>query len=222
MVGSVVGVDPDGWFPFSVVKWWLLVAGGALALASVLAQRCVRAERSVVVAWGVTLLVVVAAASTAPGLRPWVGSAERHFGVLAFVVFFAWWLVGRSIAVDHDALELLRRWCVVAGAAMSLWAALELAGLEPVAVASGSDRLTGPYGSAAYTGAGAILLLGPALQGVRRGGRDAVAGALVAFGLVVTIIATQSRSAIVGLAFVVVVAAVCRESRSRVTGHVEF
>jgi hypothetical protein len=166
---AMLAVDPDGWYPFGPSKWLciptLLLAGAAL----VLSERPLRVPAGV--GWAVVALVGwlgLAAVLGRDHLYAWIGTPERHFGVLT------WGLCGLALAVGCS-LDPVRHGrpvvsgLLVAGAGVGAVATAEALGWEP-RLLDVADRLSGPFGSPAYLGAATALLL-PVALGVALGGR---------------------------------------------------
>ncbi len=232
----MVVLDPQGWFPFSVAKWWstLTVALLAAALAAALRRAPStasppRLERATVALMVMLLVVVVGLSSLVAldGWYAWVGTPIRHLGVLAWVVFAAMFAVGRRVGADDDASGAAIRGTLVAGLLLGLYSTVELIAGAPVEFVSNSSRLGGSFGSAAYLGAACCLLL-PVALGTAVDGAGArswrIVGALATVGIGVAVVGSGSRAALVGLAVSGVVVAGCgllgravadRSSRSR-------
>ncbi len=223
---SMLAVDPAGWFPFGPVKWLAvstLVLAGAAALWSVTPLRVPRSL-------GLALLVLLAAmaAAAAVGEDPlyaWIGTPERRFGVVGWALCVLAMAAGcslggncqeKSSAGDGDAGQFARRrgrdgtpapqHAVAAGLAVAALgvggvATVEALGWEPPVLDAGG-RLTGTFGSAAYLGAAAALLL-PVVIGVATDRSQPLAwrraAALAGPLLAVTVLGSGARAAWVGL-----------------------
>lgn len=204
---SLLAVDPWGWYPFGPVKWLavsVLVPAGA---ALVLARRPLRvAAAPTAAALGLVAWLAVAAAVGVDGVYAWVGTPERHLGVVAWALAALALVVGQSLDGDEDR-RVVAGGLVLAGLGVGVVAVAEALGWEPDALDTGS-RLSGTLGSPAYLGAAAGLLL-PALVGVAADGswarRARVAAAAGAAGLAVALVGSGARAAWVGLAAAVVV-----------------
>jgi O-antigen ligase len=192
IVCAVVAVDPGGLAPFGPIKWLLVPA---LVLAAFATAPTISAERRTTVAWSVFL--AVAAVSAVAGLDPlyaWIGTPERRFGALTWLLCAIAFVAGRR---DRRLTAAAATACAVAG----VWALVETVGWEPIELVGAGDRAVGPLGSSAYLGAARALLVpvaiahrtrlayaGAALGGfalVASGARAAWVGALVAAALVV-------------------------------------
>jgi hypothetical protein len=75
-----------------------------------------------------------------------LGQPDRHLGVVTWVLFFAAFCAGQQLA---DSVTSLTRAAVLAGAALGVYSLWELLFGRPVAVATTTRRLLGPFGSAA-------------------------------------------------------------------------
>lgn len=219
-ITAVVALDPQGWFPFSVAKWWSTLTVALLAAALAAAQRPMpsaaplpRLERATI-ALMVMLLVVVGLSSLVAldGWYAWVGTPIRHLGLLAWFVFALMFAVGRRVGADDEASGVAIRGTLVAGLLLGLYCMLELIAGPPVEFVSNSSRLGGTFGSAAYLGAACCLLL-PVALGASIDGAEArswrIVGALASAGVAVAVIGSGSRSALVGLAVSGVVVTGC-------------
>src|SRR5690606_20027788 len=104
-----------------------------------------------------------AAALGRDGIYAWVGTPERHLGVLAWALAALALIVGQSLGDEGDR-RTVAAGLVVAGVGVGLVGGAEAAGWEPRVLDVGG-RLSGPLGSPAFLGAAAALLL-PALVGL--------------------------------------------------------
>ena len=191
----VVAVDPGGLAPFGPAKW----LGLTVLVPTVLSTtRTFRIHRPVLVLWGAFLAVVVVAAAFGLDrhLYAWVGTPERHFGALTWLLCAIGFVLGAN--VNRRALLV---GASIAIAVTGVWAALEVAGIHPIALSGAGDRAVGPLGSSAYLGAAAALLT-PVAVG---------SGAWLAAALgTVALIASGARAAWVGVLVVVALAAAAR------------
>ena len=228
--GSVLVLDPAGWFPFGPARWLATSSLVMVAFVALVARRRARVEPWLLGAAG-TLVVAMALAAIG-GLDPlyaWVGTPERHAGVVMWVVALAALVVGTSMGADrspgarpgHRSVSPAVSWGVaVAAGGVGLAASAEALGWEPAVFDVGS-RLSGTLGSSAFLGAAAALLLpataGLALQApLARRGQLRSAGhhgpgprgaalrsgmaAVAAVGLVVALVGSGARAAWVGVA----------------------
>lgn len=105
-VAAVLAVDPSGLAPFGPLKWGL-VSTLLLAAASVLCGRArplVLARRA---AWA-WLGFLLAVATTAFGLDPlyaWIGTPERHFGALTWLLCAIAFLAGQQLGEREGRLR---------------------------------------------------------------------------------------------------------------------
>jgi putative inorganic carbon (HCO3(-)) transporter len=198
---AMLVVDPDGWYPFGPSKWLviptLLLAGAAM----VLSERPVRVPRGIgralvfLVGW-----LALAAVLGHDHLYAFVGTPERHFGVLTWALCGLALVVGCSLdPVRHGRLVV--NGVLAAGLGVGAVATAEALGWEP-RLLDVADRLSGPFGSPAYLGAATALLLpiaiGIALS-VERGRRRPIAAATSGL-LLVACLGSGARAAWVGLA----------------------
>ena len=153
----LLAFDPWGWTPFGPVKWAIVTAATLAGLAA-LSTRDIELDRTTLAAWGVLLVWLAFVASI--GVDPfhgWLGTPERHLGVVAWILFAACFVVGQRT----DPVAIARS-LVVALLGIDAYTIAEAFDHAPVSVALGS-RLGGPFGSAAYLGAACVMLLPPAI-----------------------------------------------------------
>ncbi|MGH9178993.1 MAG: hypothetical protein ACRD0N_10620, partial [Acidimicrobiales bacterium] len=157
-LAAVVAVDPSGLAPFGPAKWALVTT---LVFAAVATQpgpgRRVMVARSTVVPWAVFLGVVVAAAAFGDDpLYAWLGTPERRFGALAWLLCGIAFLAAQQL--DEDGCRLVAGTLTAAVAVAGLWAVAEQLGWHPTSLQGTGDHSVGPLGSSAYLGAAATLL----------------------------------------------------------------
>lgn len=215
-VAGVVAVDPWGLAPFGPLKWALvtvLVFAGVAVLPG--PGRSLNLARRPALAWLVFLAVV--AVSAAVGLDPlyaWIGTPERHFGALAWLVCALAFVAGQQL--DEDDSRFVTLMAVAAGLVAGLWAAAEEVGWEPIRLAGAGDRPVATLGSSAFLGALSALLV-PVCLGVaidprwQRSARRV--GGLAAAAVAAALVLSGARAAWLGLAATGVVAVVLRRQR---------
>lgn len=160
MVASAVVVDPAGAAPFGPAKWWAISTLGFAAAGYALWQGTAPFHRRAAIAWAVMLgAVVLGAAVNHDVPTALLGHPTRHLGVITWVLFALLFAAGQQLTTV-DARIAIARAGTVGLVAIGLWALWELAVGPPVELTTTTDRLTGPYGSAAYLGA-AVCLFGP-------------------------------------------------------------
>jgi len=138
---GVLVVDPQGYAPFGPLRWAVVSVVGLLTVA--VAGRGVRhVTRWPAVAW--TLFVAWVGVCAALGVDPvyaWIGTAERHFGALTWVLCGVLFVAGHALDDDADA-RLVTGAALVATGAAGAWAVAQELGWQPVHLA-GASRLTG-------------------------------------------------------------------------------
>ncbi|MFS8481926.1 MAG: O-antigen ligase family protein [Acidimicrobiia bacterium] len=214
---TLLAVDPWGWHPFGPAAWLavsVLVPAGAAAL---LARRPLRwAPGPTRVAAALVAWLALAAAAGEDRLYAWVGTPERHLGVLTWALALLALVAGRSLHDDADRRPMAVG-LVVAGLGVGGVAVAEAAGWEP-AVLDVAGRLSGTLGSPAYLGAAAALLL-PPLAGLALdagwGAPARVAAAAGAAGLAVALVGAGARAAWGGCAAAAAVVATARRAELR-------
>ncbi|MGI8684952.1 MAG: O-antigen ligase family protein, partial [Acidimicrobiales bacterium] len=215
-VAAVVAVDPWGLAPFGPLKWALVsaIVLGAVALLPgrgrpfTLARRPARA-------WLVFLAVVaVAAVSGIDPLYAWIGTPERHYGALTWLLCGLAFLAGQQL--DEDDSRFVSLMAVTACLVAGLWAAAEQLGWDPIRLTGSGTRPVSTVGSSAYLGALAALLV-PACLGIaidprwQRSARRVAA--LAAAAGVTALVVSGARAAWLGLAAVGAVGLVLRRQR---------
>lgn len=224
-VAGVLVVDPTGWSPFGPAKWTAVVACSVVAVvaAGATASR-LTITRTAAVAWLCFLAWTGLAAVRAldPTLA-WTGTPQRHFGALTWAGCAAVYLAAHSLRPDRSG-RCLAWAAAVAGGLAGLWAVVEAAGWSPVSV-TGTDRIVGPLGSAAYLGAAEALLLPAAValaaDRVWRPALRLVAATLAGLALA-GLVASGARAGWVGAAVAVAAVAWARrhDLRRAVAGRV--
>lgn len=208
----VVGValfDPWGWAAFGPMKWALVTTLTLLMLAA-LSRLRLRIHRSSALAWLAFLgWGALAAVLALDPLHAWIGTPDRHLGWLAWVLFAIAFVAGQNVVAERGVGTVLRG-ATIAGLVIGGYAILEVVGLEPVELAIPSGRLGGSFGSAAYLGAAAALLLptaiGAAVDRTETAGWRLAAGGAAAL-LTIAVLGSQTRAAWVGLAVAGIVTA---------------
>lgn len=201
LAAAVLGFDPGGVSPFGPVKWLViptLVLGGVAAASA--GRRPLRIARGPALAWVAFLAIVALAAGLGvDGVIAWIGTHERRFGALT------WLIVALAFVLGQQAGTRARQ--VLAGAAaavcgvVGLLVLAELAGHRPVDLVGGGSRPVATFGSSALLGAGMSLIvplaIGRAIASTSRSTRiaSAAGGALGAIALV----ASGARAAWVGV-----------------------
>lgn len=204
-------VDPDGWSPFVALRWFAVSTLGFAAAGALLLHGRRGLDRSMQRAWAVLALALVLASLTA-GVDDLptaiVGEPARHLGLVTWVLCWMLFAAGQQLSTS-TARRCLARSACVATALVGAWCAWELAVGRPVEVATTTERLLGPFGSAAYLGAACCLLVPVSIGlaadvGERRVWR---AGAAVAsLGGMLAVVGSGSRGAWLALALTGVVA----------------
>jgi len=197
---AVLVADPSGYSPFGPSKWAAITVVALTAVAVTAWGRKLRVAKWPTAVWLLFLgwLIVAAIVGLDP-LYAWIGTPDRHFGVLTWVLCFLLFGCGQSLDDEGDARLVVGAVVAAAGLA-GAWALAEKLGWHATAVDAGS-RLIGSMGSAAYLGA-AMALLVPITIGValdrswaRRSRIAAVAAAALAM---VALIGSGARAAWVG------------------------
>ncbi len=157
------------------------------------------------------VLLAGALAGAAP-VAQFVGRAPRYEGVFVLPVYLAALVAGARLLGPNRArgsTAWLLQFLAIAALAVGIEAALEAAGLRPLA--SNVSRPGSLLGNASDEGAWAVLVLGPlANVTLRVGGRLHLAGTLAAAS---ALVASGSRGALLGAVVVVAVLAALAPGR---------
>ena len=172
----VVAVDPGAWSPYGPAKWAVTSVTATAGAGWMIAAGRVRLARRPAVA-GAALLVVVAMAAAfgRDPLLAWIGTTERHFGALTWLLLMLVFVAGQGLR-DEAERRVVQLGFVVAGAALGLFGTVELAGWQVVDL----DAVLGPHHRSVRLGGPARRGDVPARAGVRRDRRRRRAPTLVA------------------------------------------
>ena len=212
---AFLAFDPGGWYPFGPAKWLAVSVLVPLAALQVVRRGSVHVDRRLAIAVGVLLgVLALAACFGADPTYAWIGTPERELGVLTWVLCAGALVVGASLDADTDVPAVLIG-LVVAAVGVGGVAGAEALGLEAGPIGHGASRLTGTFGSSAYLGAAAGLLV-PIAVGIacdaglgRALRRGAAAGAVLCL---VAVLGAGERAAWVGLVAAGVAVAVARRA----------
>jgi O-antigen ligase len=191
--------DPGGYAPFGPVKWGLVTAGVVVAAGLLLGAGRVHLHRASAVGWlGVLVWGTVSALVGLDPVHAFIGTPERHLGLIAMVLFGLAFVVGLNSLPER---RLLAGGATIGLAGMGVYAGAELMGTKPVDLAVTSARAGGPLGSPAYLGAAVTLLLplvaAAAFDSSRSPVRRVGAGVAALLGLV-ALVGSQTRAALAG------------------------
>src|SRR5690606_23654948 len=143
---TLVAIDPAGWYPFGPVKWLAVSVLVPLGTAVMLARRPLRvaaaptAAAALLLAW-----LAVAALLGEDRLYAWIGTPERHLGVVAWALAALALVAGQSLGADRER-RVVAAGLVVAGAGLGAAAVAEALGWAPDVLDTGA-RLGGLVGS---------------------------------------------------------------------------
>lgn len=116
----MLAVDPGSLSPFGPAKWWAVSTLALTAVAGALWRErrpgevglFARTGKPLVVAWGAFAGLLALAASTGPDrLYAWIGTPERNFGVLT-------WLLARELHQVAGSVGLQRGTLTASSAAL--------------------------------------------------------------------------------------------------------
>ena len=212
IVAAAVAVDPGGLRPFTSLRWLLVGLATAVAALAVATGDRPRLPRWFAAA-GLVVIASMAAAALLVGdaATAWLGHPQRHLGVLAWLVFGAAATTGAAFAGRPADGRVLGRAVVVAAGITGLVSVADLLGWSPLGVSFAGGRIGGLLGQPTTLGAFAVLLL-PLAVTVPAAPRARV---VLAAGLVVTVLGTQTRGALIGLVAAGVVALAAVRPRPR-------
>jgi O-Antigen ligase len=205
-LAAVVAVDPEGWFPFAQAKWAAVSVTSLVAVAAALFARGTHGRagidrRSIGLLGALVAVVVVSAITGVAGRTAWFGDPIRHLGVLTWVLTFALFIVGQRTGRRRSTIVAVAHGVELVGLVLGVYVAVEVVFGPPVDWATTSSRLGGSFGSAAYLGAAASLLLPVAIAGAvdrERTGATRWIARLAAVLLVVGLVGSGSRAALLG------------------------
>jgi len=146
-IAAVIALDPQGWFPFTVAKWWavlvvvLLAAACAVASGSVAPSGPTLERTTIWVFAGLLVLIGVSTITALDGLYAWIGTPIRHLGLLARMMFASMFAVGRRVGTDDVAQRAATHGTVVAALALGIYCMVELVWRAPVEFVSNSATL---------------------------------------------------------------------------------
>lgn len=221
MVG-LAAFDPIGWDRFGPIRWLLLPALGFWFVARRIDRVDPRATGdprlvalmirvwAALVGWGLIATIVAV-----DPLHAWLGTPDRRFGWLTWVLCGAMFVAATTVIVTERVVVTR---AVAAGVAVAGgYTLVEWWGLTEGAAFAGG-RLGGPFGQPAYLGGAAVLAL-PVAAGLAMHGGEAprwrLVGAVGTAGGTLALLGSQSRAAWVGL----LLAAVAGATASRLTGR---
>jgi O-antigen ligase/Flp pilus assembly protein TadD len=192
VVGSAVAVDPGGLAPFGPARWWVVSTLGFGAAGVALWRGHRPLHRGSTVAWAVLLtFLLVGALVNGDVPTALLGHPERHLGLITWVLFALTFAAGQQLDSDL-ARTTLARAATAALAVIGVWGLWELLVGPPIELSATTDRLTGPYGSAAFLGAAVCLFAPMAI------GRAATSTASTVERIASAITATLGAVALVG------------------------
>ncbi len=221
IVAAVIAVDPAGLWPFGPARWLVVSAGGVGVVAWCLARPEWQLDRRTVRLWMVLLACLTAGALANHDVwMALMGTDTRHFGLATWLLCCGLFFAGQQLrGHEHAVLKA----CTVAAVVVGSWSLWELVVGPPIALATTTSRLTGPFGSAALLGAAVCLFLPPAVavaadRGETRPWR--VIAAIAASSCAAAALGSGARAAWCGLLVAAVVVAwrVRRARRPLVVG----
>ncbi len=222
-VAVFLAADPAGWYPFGPAKWFAASVVAMAAIVLLTLEPVLTVPKRVGALWLALLALIGLSMVTALDPRlAWLGTAERNLGLVAWMLFGAMTIVGANIGRSGDgAIVVVVRGVVVATLGVAVYVVIELIHGAPIELATTTDRLGGPFGSAAYLGA-AMTMAVPACAGMACDRTSTttpwrVAAGIAAFGATIALLGSGSRAAIVAaaVAATIVVASRWRPRRQR-------
>ena len=222
---ALAAVNAVGWDQHGPLRWLVLpTIGFALTARAVGRGQVVpgpedRLGRLAMLAWaGLLGWGALAAALGADPLHAWIGTPDRRFGWLTWLLCGGLFVVGRSLT--PGGVTALTRAMTVGAVVLGLHTGAQWVGLLDDGGFAGG-RLGGPLGQPAYLGAGAVLAVpvavGTALdRSSPSGWRYAGAGGAIVS--TAALLLSQSRAAWLGLLVAVILAAVLRRGAGPESG----
>lgn len=161
---AVLALDPGGWYPFGPAKWLAVSVLLPLAAALVLWSLPVRIASMPTIATACLAgWFGLAAVLGLDGRYAWLGTPERHFGMVIWVGLALAFVIGQQLDPERDRIAIQLA-VVVTGVGLTAAGVAQASPWAPSVLAV-DDRWTGPLGSAAFLGAAAGLVL-PLLLGI--------------------------------------------------------
>lgn len=220
-LATVLAADPWGWQAFTTFRWAAISTLVAVGVTAVLRRDVVVERRSgqywmMFLGWALLCTLL-----SLDGLPAWIGTPQRHFGLFTWLLLAGVFFIGQQLSRVESHRLLLTT--AAAAFVMGLIATLKSWGWGMFGLGGASDRIGGLFGSAAFLGAAASLLLplcvGLALEYRHRRlwcGRLSLAAALSAVALVLS----QSRAAVFGTVVAALIAAWTYRHRVRLLSRV--
>lgn len=220
LVGSVGAVDPSGSAPFGPAKWLVVSVIGLTTAGALLSTGRVPLHRGSLLAWCV-LLGLLGVAALAGGDVPTalLGQPDRHLGWVTWLICLLMFAAGQQL--DRESAQRVAvRAAALAALSLGAWTSWELIVGQPIEIDAVTSRATGPFGSAAYLGAAASLLvpiaIGLAADRTESRPWRSMAAAGAATGTV-ALIASGARAAWIGVLASLVAVAIAQVRAGRVT-----
>lgn len=222
VVAAVLAVDPAGASPFGPARWWLVsslaLAAGGLGLW----HGRTRSDRRSTWLWcGLLALLGMAALTNGDARIAVFGHPMRHLGFVTWCLFALVFAAAQQLTLERDRRIVLRG-AVLGALGLGAWTLWELLVGPPLSVATDSERLVGPFGSAAILGAACSLML-PVCAGLavdpseQRGWR--IAAAIASATAALALVGSGTRAAWIGIvAAAVVLVAARRPGRRALIG----
>ena len=202
IVSSAVAIDPWGWAPYGPLRWALISTVTLVVAALTLRLDSIEVHRPSALGWLAFILWGgVAGIAALDPLYTWIGTPDRHLGLITIVLFAVAFFAGQQLATPTLIASLLKA-STIALAVIGAYTVLEVLDLAPVDLATASGRPGGPYGTAAYLGAACALLI-PITIGVATDRLHSARWRYLAYGAaglgVFAALASQTRAGWVGL-----------------------
>lgn len=156
----MLALDPGGRSPFGPAKWAVVTPAALVAFAC---SRGGSVGRRITGAWIAVLgWVLVCASFGLDEIGAWIGTPERRYGAIAWMVGAAAFFAGTGL--DARGRTAMARATALAGGVVGAWTIAELAGWRPMELTGVGARPGGTLGTSAYLGAAALLTGGVAVR----------------------------------------------------------
>lgn len=214
--GALIGVDPFGWDEVGPVRW-LLVSTSALAVVAT--TRGAMPRDRLVLLWGALIVWLgVSAVFGVDRFHAWVGTPDRHFGWLTWLVCGALFVVARrERSPGHAAHEVsfVTRAVVVASLIGAGIAVAEAFGWSLAETEFAGGRLGGAFSQPALLGAASVLTA-PIAAAVGLDQKEAAVwralGWIALAGSLFSLLGSQTRGAWAAMAVVFAVVLIVHRS----------
>ncbi len=222
VAGVLAAIPADG-LPFELPKTALLALGACIGIAGILAERadCLgRLRRSRIGQAGLAffLIAILSPAWSVAPLQSIVGASARFEGAFAYILYFAWMLIGMHMASTPQGRRYVEYTLLAAASGVVLYGILQILHLDPLQSQWQSDVFLGrnfsTLGQPNALGLW-LLLVVPIVSRymIRAAGAARILAAGLVIGSCILLLATVSRAAFFGLVAMIILGVWWHRSR---------